>query len=457
MMSKIIAFPGSLSRVCWDLIGAALILYDLFVIPMKVFDPPETLVTITMDWFTLLFWTLNVANTLTVGFVTGGNTVMSPLLILKNYLKRWFLIDCIVLVPDWAFTVASSGADSGSESIKMLRILRLARTARLLRLFKLKWILDRINDYLDSEFGSIITDVVKMVVLLVTINHFIACAWFAIGNQNSNTDEDSWIKAHGFQRSDWKYQYMTAFHWSITQFTPAGMEVQPHNMSERSFTVSVVIFALVGFSYMVGSITGSLAQLRSMSAGATKEFWLLRRFLKRNSVPMTLSLRIQRFVEHAHKRQQQTMSITQVKILSLLSEQLMEELQCAINLPHLNVHPLFQFLNGFSTITMQRLAKDAVGRVRMAKGDTLFLPNQKATCMYFIASGGVEYTRTFEEKAVREFLDAGEDWIAEPIMWTPSWIHVGEAKAVTESELLCVKPKTFEDILSLVGPVAAVV
>ena len=47
------------------------------------------------------------------------------------------------------------------------------------------------------------------------------------------------------------------------EFTPASMSVNPTNLAERIFAVSVVVFALVGFSYLVGSITGPAACVMS--------------------------------------------------------------------------------------------------------------------------------------------------------------------------------------------------
>ncbi|CAE8602242.1 unnamed protein product, partial [Polarella glacialis] len=100
-MKAFIAYPGSKYRVFWDLIGGILILYDLILIPMKVFEMPETTFLITMDWITLIFWTGNVGATLTSGFVKQGVTIMSPSRILFNYLKTWCIVDCVVLGPDW--------------------------------------------------------------------------------------------------------------------------------------------------------------------------------------------------------------------------------------------------------------------------------------------------------------------------------------------------------------------
>lgn len=178
-----IALPGSRYRLSWDLIGGLLIAYDVFMIPLRAFDPPDSIFTVFMDNLTLFFWTINVFATLTAGYISKGVIVISPMRIFLNYLKSWFIVDVVVLVPDYIFAfVATGDSAGGGESVKMLRGLRLARTIRLLRLLKLKWIMDAINDYLDSEYSSIILSIVKMLVFLFVISHFIACIWFALAS-----------------------------------------------------------------------------------------------------------------------------------------------------------------------------------------------------------------------------------------------------------------------------------
>lgn len=468
---SIIAYPAQKSRVCWDLFGGLLILYDLFVIPLKVFEYPETVFTDTMDWMTLSFWTLNVPATLTVGFTRQGETVMKPKDIFINYCKTWMIVDVVTLAPDWAFTLvrmmnpnladvsAQSSGGFEEEGVRLLRILRLARTARLLRLLKLQKVMEKLSDYLDSEIASIMANIFKMILLLLALNHLIACVWYAISIGMYHGGAAAWVEVSGMLSAEWDNRYVTSFHWSITQFTPASKpQVDPANMVERAFAIFVVVFALVGFSYVVGSILGSLAQLRSMTEQSAKDFWMMRRFLRRNHVPMELSSRIQRFVEHAHSQKQKQMAITEVKVLELLSAGLMEELQCAMNMPHMMVHPLFAFLSTFSVITVQRLAKEAVHRAQLARGDTQFLPNQEASYLYFLAAGKMKYIRGADGPDPRiEVVDKGEDWIAEPVMWTPFWVHVGQLTAVSECDLCAVEPQSFGQIVALIRPVAALV
>jgi len=103
--SVIPASPGSPARLLWDFFGAALIFYDLFKLPMETFSPPETAFSKGMDWFILCFWTLNVFASLSVGYVEHGMVVLSMRKILLRYMRTWFAVDLLVLVPDWTFTI----------------------------------------------------------------------------------------------------------------------------------------------------------------------------------------------------------------------------------------------------------------------------------------------------------------------------------------------------------------
>jgi len=421
--------------------------------------------TIVMDWITLIFWTINIFATLLVGYVEKGVTVMVPWKILLHYLKTWFVVDMLVVLPDWAFTItAMQGGDtSAGKSVKLLRILRLARTIRLLRLMKLKWILAKINDLIDSEYASIMANIVKMILSLIALNHFFACMWYLVSTlqiDEDDKDSDTWIVFYGFKDRHWGYQYLTSFHWSITQFTPSSMHVQPQNLPERLFAIITVVLGLVVFSYLVGSITGSLTQLRAMQEEGAKQFWNLRRFLRHNSVPMALASRILKYLEHAWLKQKEHVSPENIKLLGLLSEQLYDELYCSMSVPHLKVHPLFQHINDLSSVTMHRLARTAISRKLLARGDTLFIPGETGTHMYFVVSGKLRYIKpdpTDESRDREEWVDKGEDWIAEPVLWTPSWVHQGMLIATTECDLLLVSADKFAEVIRLSPPVHSLV
>jgi hypothetical protein len=468
VLRPFIAYPSSTLRLVWDFVGAILIFVDLFAIPVTImFQPEDTAFSIGMDWFTLLFWTINMGLSITVGYVHKGITIMSPVRILVHYFKTWFIIDLLVVGPDWIFTIANMSADAGSgssneELIKLLRILRLIRMMRLLRLLKLRKILQEINDLIDSEFVGIFVNIAKMILLLLIINHIIGCIWFGLGTLTPESSGPNWIREFSFDDDHWSYQYVCSLHWSITQFTPASMHVQPMNMTERTFAVAVVVFGLAGFSYVVGSITGSLTQLRSMSEDTAKQFWDLRRFMKQNRVPLSLSSRIQRYLEHVWQSRTEKLDKKDVKIFKLLSEQLESELKCQLFVPHLKVHPLFDQLHQESEVTMNRIANSGISEKQLAPADEIFIHGEIATCMYFLSAGQLAYDqggraavtqqeimREAKDTTSTEMVDKDEDWIAEPVLWTTEWIHLGSLMAWQDSVLILVDPQKFSETMQL--------
>jgi len=448
----LISSPDSHLSVGWNLFGAVLIFYDSIRIPMGVFNFQEGAFVVAMDWLVMLFWTVSLFLSFLTGYVEDGVTIMVPWKIALHYLRTWFFLDLLVTIRDWVFALTNLGADDTNDaslSLRFLRILRLMRVVRLLRIMKLRWILVSLNDRTTSEYSAILWNIFKMFGVMLLTSHFVSCAWFYVADSSRDLG-DTWISVHGFEGDGWFYVYLTAFHWSITQFTPASMHVQPQNVPERLFTIVVVVFALVGFSYMVGSITGSLAQIRSMHEDAAKQFWNVRRYLRQNRVPTALSLRIQRNLEHAWQKQKLHMSVSKITMFSLLSEQLRNELYLSLSVPVLSAHPLFSHLKEHSSITLNRLATTAISRKFLARHDFLFLPGEDATHMYFAEQGRLEYVRVDAQGKERtEHVAKGEDWISEAVLWTPAWVHLGVLNAETECDVLQIDAGKFSGVVRI--------
>eukprot|EP00928_Gymnodinium_smaydae_P037147 TRINITY_DN2582_c0_g1_i1.p1 TRINITY_DN2582_c0_g1~~TRINITY_DN2582_c0_g1_i1.p1 ORF type:complete len:194 (-),score=49.74 TRINITY_DN2582_c0_g1_i1:16-597(-) len=125
-------------------------------------------------------------------------------------------------------------------------------------------------------------------------------------------------------------------------------------------------------------------------------------------------------------------------------------------MPHLKVHPLINSLSGISLVTAQRIAKQAVHRIQLAKLDVLFTPDERALHVYFVISGRMLYTK-YGHSDREDWVDRGQDWIAEPALWASSWSHLGELIATSECDMVSVEPDIFCRVVNLIKPVATVV
>lgn len=187
-----------------------------------------------------------------------------------------------------------------------------------------------------------------------------------------------------------------------------------------------------------------------------------------------MSYRIQRYLDYTIHKSKKGLRMEQIKLFGQLSEDLLKQLQSELVLPTLVVHPLFEHLGEKHGPTMNRLATTSIEHKAVACGDKVFYIDEIATHIYFVKSGQLKYIQKRDNatgskddfvelsdrshcsvrnhrKPKQEFetVDSKEDWIAEPVLWSPAWVHRGLLWANRESELLRIKPEKFAEVASL--------
>merc|ERR1719487_2432871 len=94
--------PNGSFRLGWDAFGAVLIFYDLLVIPFsQAFKPAPTPASDAIDWLALIFWTCDMLQAPFLGFYSKGEYITDKRRIMVNYLRSWFLVDLVVVGPEW--------------------------------------------------------------------------------------------------------------------------------------------------------------------------------------------------------------------------------------------------------------------------------------------------------------------------------------------------------------------
>eukprot|EP00928_Gymnodinium_smaydae_P096857 TRINITY_DN8638_c2_g2_i1.p1 TRINITY_DN8638_c2_g2~~TRINITY_DN8638_c2_g2_i1.p1 ORF type:complete len:754 (-),score=155.28 TRINITY_DN8638_c2_g2_i1:83-2344(-) len=447
--TRCVALPDALWRLCWDIAGMIFIGWDVVYIPMQVFEIPEEGFLNIMNWFLTFYWTLDIILTFFVGYYDKGVLVMKKTKIARHYLCTWFLVDTLVVGGDWfgkATEIAGSADGVGGLDTtrvgRITRVIRAVRVLRLLRLLKLKRLIAEIQEHIYTEYAFILLTVLKSVIFIIVCNHLVACTWYLIGTSGSsgtNEERRTWVEHNLNEFSSISYRYTTSLHWSLTQFTPASMEVNPRNSTERAFAVVVLIIALVTFSSFVSNITNSMTSLRNMTSDDSKQLWLLRRFLRHHKVPVPLIHRLTTFLEYTCRCQRSVVQERDIRILNLLSDPLRNELYYHINFNHVSGHPLFRFLCSEMEVFMHRLC--AVMRTYyLAAEDIIFHESETAHKMYFFINGNVDYLGS--DGVVLEPPLAPSEWLCEAALWT-QWRHCGELSVIAESEFVDIDADAF--------------
>jgi len=446
--------PTSFQRISWDVLSTAVMAYDAVTIPLQVFDLQMEDFLEVMAFFTTVFWTTDMFMSFLSGYHIDGLVEMRPSHVACNYLRSWFPLDFFILFFDWLTVISDGGAFDSAGVLritKSLRAARVLRVIRLLRLVKVSSGMDALGDlFSSSEAAQMIFTILRFLASLLMVNHFVACVWYGIGELGVPESSDTWIQRfEGDFGNDasFRFRYLTSVHWSLTQFTPASMEVTPRNWLERGYAIIVLVFALATFSTLLSTITNSMLHLRKASYEMTRQQDFVRRYIADKRISLDLGNRIigflrqRRYNASSSKRKLHEDDIDAFKILP---DSLKEDLHGEIFLPVVVAHPFFHHVHGMDPFTAVRVCHKAIQERPMAMKSELFLYGQKATHMYFLTSGSVNYLFGIDEQAS---MHRAGTWFAEMCLWF-QWDHRGRVAANTPCEILALKSHDFTHIVA---------
>mmetsp|Transcript_25309 Transcript_25309/g.58787 ORF Transcript_25309/g.58787 Transcript_25309/m.58787 type:complete len:843 (-) Transcript_25309:225-2753(-) len=422
--------PSCRKRAVWDILSTFIVLYDLFLIPYEAFSPPLSLTMVLLDWVTTCFWLMDMGASCITGYFEEGVVEMRLPMVVRRYLRSWFVTDAIAVFADLIIIILGTNLQAASvlRLSKTARFVRVLRFLRLARLKKVHRAMTELMDKVQSEYFRIIIRVGFLLLSLIILNHYVACAWYALGHNNWFDFTITWIKDHETDDDSRMYWYTTSLHWSLTQFTPASMEVHATNASERVFSVLVLLFALVAFSSFLSSITASMAYLRQLQKEWLQQESALRKYFLQNDISAELGQCILKyFTARRRSKVRRRYQENELPILSLLPEHLISRVHEELYLPAFVQHPLFEYYGHLCTPGINEICHRAVSMRHVSDGETVFYEAEVAESMYFATRTSMDYCCTLNvdpklEPAV-ELLEEGQ-WCSEHALWM-HWCHCG--------------------------------
>jgi len=477
LLSDFLMSPTSRRRMLWDFAGILFLFFDFLWMPLQVFEPRRFLTIQTFDWMATIYWTCDILANCMTGYIThDGKVEKRCSAVLRRYiLSGPFCMDFFIVAVDWLVAVldATGSADddtadnAGALRVgKFFRVMRIMRAFRLLRLRKLRHLLFLLQDHINSEIIFIFFNTAKNLGSIMAMNHIIACLWWLIGA--SDVGEGNWRGRYSMDKESMATQYLVSLHWSLTQFTPATMHVNPQNSVERTFTVCVIVIAMLSFSTFVSSITASMTRIRALQGSELSQYFMLRKFLRENNVSRDLSARVHRYINLAEQIHRRRIEIGKVELLNVLSGPLRVELQKELFAPHFEKHDFFRHYSQASNAAMSQLCYSATERRYVGRGDLLFSCASSSKFMGFLAKGCLLYQRppgmrwstrkystnhitpghlaAYTARNKKRFIMVREGtWYCEACLWVP-WVHHGTMAALIESEIITLNSDLFRQV-----------
>jgi CRP-like cAMP-binding protein len=181
-----------------------------------------------------------------------------------EYLKTWFLVDLISIVPfdEVALNLVPDQDDPSDRTKAHLeRFAHLAKAMRILRLFKFlrafrlrKQSKNFFKEIFKWIFGeSFILDFMNSLASIVIIVHIAACFWYFVGNIQSGNR--NWLSLGHFNDEPLMDKYVVSVYFAIQTFTTVGYGDIPSVTTPEIFMRIVLMFVgTIVYSIFTGEI-----------------------------------------------------------------------------------------------------------------------------------------------------------------------------------------------------------
>lgn len=391
----------------------------------------------------------------------GGYWVINRWMILSHYVRGWFFIDLISVLPLWliAFDFDNPFGETSSAPVGvaanltaladaagfptrvtiLFRLLKVLRMIKIVRVSKASKVMERnLKDLCMHEWEMTYATIrlLQLVVIMWLYLHWQACLWGYVGG----FEEPSWMTEFEVAHVDkfnrpptWVDKYMAAFYWSGMTLTSIGYgEMLPVTTFERF--ISTVLMMSSGFmwSYVIGVTTMITTSLDPDSVQYQNDMDKLNFFMRDRALPKGLRFKLRDFFASSRGIRQRGKDQELLKMMSPL-------LQCTVALEANKVWlEQVWYLSGIGDYEegqkfLAYLCKK-LGLCGYSQNERLPLGQ-----LYILTRGVV--VRNWR------FLGVGKVW-GEDVMFTnPRLIDHAQAVAMTYSETYTLRRVDFEDSL----------
>jgi hypothetical protein len=380
---KLIIMPDSKFRVCWDVIGMAMIIYDAFYIPYICFFQTELMNDFNYSQIVkTLYFMMDIVLNFNTAFLKQGNLKTSQKLIVKNYLKHWFCLDLFATFPWVVVFNAIERPDYtiyiNSREVYLLNILYLMK---LLRIPKISGILFKLELVTNNKTLDITIQIVYFLVGLSLAAHYVACLFYFLP---SLSEDLTWINEFNFESG--RDYYLRSLYWTITTMASVGFgDINSKATSDKLTAIFGMLVCSGIFVYGIGRIENILSKHSEEENFYRNLVIQLNQYMNKINLPLELRIRVRRYINYIRSNQKEELD-EEKYLLESLSEPIRQDIYTHVRGKELLKCQIF---NEYPDKFIGELSKLMTNQM-FAPGDVIFKQGESSNVIYFILRGRLE-------------------------------------------------------------------
>jgi len=395
-----IILPDNPYKKMWDLLIAFLILYSAIITPYEIAFSDNNKVS----WFEVLIDILlgiDIVLTFFSAYTDDEeNLVKNHKKIIKKYLKSWFIVDIISVLPV-SYIFNASGRLSGLTKIsKLPKLYRLVKLTKLLRITKMssKGNLNKVTKFFMEKL-KINANVERLFFFVLTfllMNHLCACFWYFMA-KIEDFSPDSWVVRLGYIDSSNIELYIISFYWTLTTVTTVGYgDITAGTTIERIYNLFIMSFGVLLYSFAIGSLSSIVSTLDQKSEEMNQKLQILSSIKKEFNLEQNIYDKVRKVIKYDLSRNQKDKMV----FLQELPNKLRIELS---QIMHDKVIQNFYFFRDQPSDFFAYVAP-LLKPVKFSQNDYLYKCQDMIDEMYFVAKGTVIFCleKRYGEKEIRE-------------------------------------------------------
>ena len=279
----------------WDMLMVALLIFTALVTPFEVAFLTSAfnflfVINRLVDFGFMCDMVLNFF----LGFYDEAEARMiwNQKLIASRYLKGWFSIDLVSILP--FDTVALAMNSKELSQLKILRVIRLLRLIKLMRIFRSSRVIKRIQSNSGLSFST--WALIKFLVLVIICLHWTACVWGMYPSMDEN--EDNWMLQGGLIDAGVGERYLASVEFSLMAMVMGYGDYTPATSGERTLAVVLMLFCGSVYAYVIGSICGIVSERDPATSEYQANVDLLNDYMEEIKLPRTQRTKLREYFTH---------------------------------------------------------------------------------------------------------------------------------------------------------------